>query len=500
MRIIYFDLDCVRKDHLGLYGYNRNTSPNMDHLAQSSVVFENCFVSDAPCLPSRAALFSARPGISNGVISHEFPGCEFRFPGKEGMPNYYPEYTMPMRMLQENDYHTVTFSIFQQRHMAWWFNAGFSEVHNPTRPSAHENASDVNPRVIRWIEKNIADYDDLFLHIHYWDAHTPYHPSVEMIAQVADNPLPDYPDEATIQDHYANFYGPKSARDIMIRRGDQGYKSPHPAMPDQISNREEFKHMLDSYDASIATVDRAIGEIIDALKAANAYEDTIIIISADHGEAVGQMGMYFEHGVAVDGVTNVPLIVHIPGVTDSGTHSEAMVYQYDFMATLLDLLNIQRPERWDAKSFLPALRGEDFTGRPFVVYGCGIFSLQRAIRTPDYALVWIYHPGCSPLDERYLFDIQNDPNQTTNIIDTQPDVVQELESAYLKWWQGWCMGPNAVIDPFVPQTPVFEYFPVEEMRQRLRFLGRDDQLADLEARLAKYRRQKPQAPIAGSLI
>ena len=66
MRIIYFDMDCTRPDHLGVYGYRRETSPVLDELARSSVVFDNCFASDTPCLPSRAALFSCRPGIANG--------------------------------------------------------------------------------------------------------------------------------------------------------------------------------------------------------------------------------------------------------------------------------------------------------------------------------------------------------------------------------------------------------------------------------------------------
>jgi len=122
MRIIYFDMDCTRADHLGVYGYKRDTSPVIDELAERSVVFENCFVSDAPCLPSRAALFSCRPGIANGVVSHEQPGCDFRFPSQQW--SYYPEYTMPMRLLQQHNYHTVTFSIFAQRHSAWWFNSG----------------------------------------------------------------------------------------------------------------------------------------------------------------------------------------------------------------------------------------------------------------------------------------------------------------------------------------------------------------------------------------
>ena len=67
MRIIYFDLDCTRPDHLGAYSYRRETTPAVDELAQSSIVFDNCFDSDTPCLSPRAALFSCHPGTANLV-------------------------------------------------------------------------------------------------------------------------------------------------------------------------------------------------------------------------------------------------------------------------------------------------------------------------------------------------------------------------------------------------------------------------------------------------
>ncbi len=490
MRIIYIDIDSVRYNHLGVYGYQRETTPIIDELAQDAAVFENCFASDTPCLPSRAALFSARPGIANGVISHEWPGCDFRFPARDGMSRYYNDYTMPMRLLQQNGYHTVTFSIFAQRHVAWWFNAGFSEVNNPTQPCSHENTGSINPRVLQWIENHIHEHDDLFMHINYWDAHTMYHPDDECRARVAQHPLPEFPDEALINDHFQNFYGPKSARDIMIRRKPD-YTSPNQYHPDHIANREDFKIMMDSYDGSIATVDQAIGEIIAALKAAGVYEDTAIIISSDHGEAIGQLGMYFEHGVAVDGVAHLPLIVRWPGLTDGGLRSDAMIYQYDFMATIMELLGIEQPPRWDAASFASVLRDEDFAGRPYLVYGCGIFALQRTIRTPDYALVRTFHPGCSPLDDRYLFDMQADPNQSSNIIEARQDVLDHMERLYSEWWHSWCTGPDAVIDPFHIQTPTFSYFPMEDMIERLEYLGRQDQIEDLRQRLSSQRRMRP---------
>ena len=70
MRIVYIDIDTLRPDHLGCYGYHRNTSPNIDALAAEGVRFENCYVSDSPCLPSRAALYSGKCGIRNGAVNH----------------------------------------------------------------------------------------------------------------------------------------------------------------------------------------------------------------------------------------------------------------------------------------------------------------------------------------------------------------------------------------------------------------------------------------------
>ena len=70
MRILYIDIDTLRADHMGCYGYHRDTSPNIDELARQGVCFDNCYASDAPCLPSRTALWSGRFGFHTGVVNH----------------------------------------------------------------------------------------------------------------------------------------------------------------------------------------------------------------------------------------------------------------------------------------------------------------------------------------------------------------------------------------------------------------------------------------------
>ena len=82
MRILIFDLDTLRPDHLSCYGYHRNTSPNIDRIASEGVRFDNYYTPDAPCLPSRAALVTGMPGIHNGAVGHNGTCADLRLEGQ----------------------------------------------------------------------------------------------------------------------------------------------------------------------------------------------------------------------------------------------------------------------------------------------------------------------------------------------------------------------------------------------------------------------------------
>ena len=82
MRILYLDIDTLRPDHLGCYGYHRNTSPNIDKIAHEGIIYTNYYCSDAPCLPSRTALTTSRFGIHTGVVGHGGTAAEIRIEGE----------------------------------------------------------------------------------------------------------------------------------------------------------------------------------------------------------------------------------------------------------------------------------------------------------------------------------------------------------------------------------------------------------------------------------
>ena len=172
MRILYIDVDSLRPDHLGCYGYHRNTSPNIDAIARQAVRFENCYTSDAPCLPSRTAMWSGRTGFHTGVVGH---GGTQAQPYSEGRDRSFRDQfaeTSWMSALASAGIRTVSVSSFAQRHAAWHWYAGYSEIYDPGG-NGEELAHEVAPVAIDWLHRNAAT-DNWFLHVNFWDAHTPY--------------------------------------------------------------------------------------------------------------------------------------------------------------------------------------------------------------------------------------------------------------------------------------------------------------------------------------
>src|SRR5512133_1822846 len=127
MRILYIDIDTLRPDHLGCYGYRRQTSPNIDAIARDAVRFEQCYVSDATCLPSRASIMTGQFGIRNGIVGHGGTAADLRLIGRRREFHYEDERIGFIPAMAQQGIYPVSFSSFAPRHSAWWFNAGFRE-------------------------------------------------------------------------------------------------------------------------------------------------------------------------------------------------------------------------------------------------------------------------------------------------------------------------------------------------------------------------------------
>ncbi|WP_231257991.1 sulfatase-like hydrolase/transferase [Clostridium botulinum] len=144
MKILFLDLDTLRADHLGCYDYHRNTSPNIDSIAEDGVRFNNYYCSDAPCLPSRTALMSGKFGIHTGVVNHGGLAADFRLMGaKRCARDTLAEESLPA-FLRKQGFRTISISPFAERHSSWNFYAGFTEMYN-TGKRGRESAEEITP-------------------------------------------------------------------------------------------------------------------------------------------------------------------------------------------------------------------------------------------------------------------------------------------------------------------------------------------------------------------
>ena len=209
MRFLYIDIDTLRADHLGSYGYHRNTTPNIDAIAAEGVRFENVYASDVPCLPSRTALATGMFGIRNGVVNHGGVAADLRAEGKRrGFIGAVASNSWASKFYWAG-WNTASISSFPFRHSAPWWNNGIMEAMNLMRGFGGERADEVLPSALDWLDRRGAA-DNWFLHLHLWDPHTPYNTPEEYGNPFESDPVPAWHDE-TIRERNWNLAGPHSA-------------------------------------------------------------------------------------------------------------------------------------------------------------------------------------------------------------------------------------------------------------------------------------------------
>jgi arylsulfatase A-like enzyme len=450
MRIVYIDIDTLRPDHLGCYGYHRNTSPAIDRIARDGLRLERCFVSDAPCLPSRSALQHGRFGIHNGAINH---GGRYADPYPEGASRGFqtsPGYRRWVQVIQDAGYHTATVSSFAGRHNSFWFLAGFNEVHDCGKGGS-EIATEVTDRAVRFIHDR-ADEEDWFLHFNIWDPHTPYRTPDDYGNPFAGEPIADWVTEEML-DRHNNTFGTHSANAPL--HSPTG--TPTSREVARIRSLDDYKVWIDGYDTGIRYADDAVGRVCEALESSGIYEDTAIIVSSDHGENQGELNVYGDHQTADLITSRVPMIIKWPGLSpgvDSALH-----YQFDVSASILELLGLEVPGRWDASSFAETLRigapvpgssplesvtsggtsaaggsaARRAAGRSFLVLSQACWSCQRAVLFDSWILIKTYHDGLKDYPELMLFNSEIDPHEQRNLAESEPERVEEGLAILREW-------------------------------------------------------------------
>ncbi|HUJ20218.1 MAG TPA: sulfatase, partial [Bryobacteraceae bacterium] len=425
--IILITLDTVRADHTSLYGYERDTTPNLRRLAAQSTVYTHAISPGDMTLSSHASIFTGlypswhrahfeqgynwgRPldtrhltladilsgkgfdtaamvanylylapgfGLDRGFAYHDssgpsvFLGKTPRFLLRERVRNFLIRFEKP-----------------------WEFDAMF------------RRAEEINRSALAFLEKEKSQGRKFFCFLNYMDAHTPYLPPGRY---------------ATLYPGYdpgidTNRYNDLEEKVLTLRRPISGH---------------ERRHLVSQYDGGIAYMDWALGELVKELKQRGLYDNTLLIVTSDHGEAFGEKAM-MGHALSVyQDMVRVPLLIKYPGESAPELADET-VSLTDLMPTILSVLGYQAPENLQGRSLWKTAPDSEVISESFV-------HPLLSTRTPRFqrsqqaifsgSLKFIR----SSNGERELYDLSRDPNEEHNLFTCRPTDGFELKLVqYLK--------------------------------------------------------------------
>ncbi len=480
MRILLLDLDTLRPDHLGCYGYHRDTSPNIDRIAREGVRFDNYYCSDAPCLPSRAALVTGQHGIRSGIVGHGGTAADLRLEGRErGFGSRASQHSLWM-YLRQRGLRTVSVSPFADRHSAWWFNAGFNETVD-TGHRGMESAEEVTPWALDWIERRARE-ENWLLHINYWDPHTPYRAPAEFGNPFANDPLPAWMTEEILQAH-RSLPGGHGAREVSM--WDDKAPERYPRHMGEVRDMGDFRRMIDGYDCGIRYMDEHIGRLLGALEAAGVLDDTAILVTSDHGENLGELNCYGEHGTSDTITHRIPMIVRWPGCrqghVDAGLH-----YNLDLGPTLADLFGAQPRPEWQGRSYAPALKEGADCGRGYLVLGQCCHGAMRSVRFGPWHYIRVYHDFMHLYPREMLFNVVEDPHEQRDLAAERPEVCDRAARLLLEWHDEMMAGMPDAVDPLWTVMreggPTHSKGALPRYLERLKETGREQHVEALKQR------------------
>ncbi len=432
MRLLYLDIDTLRADHLGCAGYHRDTTPNIDALAADGIRFADVYASDVPCLPSRTALATGTFGIRNGVVNHGGLAADLRPQGRDrGFTSLFAAKAWATQFYAAG-WRTASISSFPFRHSASWWNHGFMEAMNLMRGFGGERADEVLPGALDWLDRN-GRHDDWFLHVHFWDPHTPWDAPADFGEPFAGEPIPAWYTEDVRAAHW-ELPGAHSAQELVgYDRDPYGWGRRFPRQTLAIPDMAAVQHMFDGYDTGVRYADAAVGTIVARLEALGVLEETAILISSDHGEGFGELGVYADHQAADEATCHIPAVLRWPGLTPRTV--EGLLYHLDIGATVVELAGLEVPvDHWDGRSVAGELRaGATSVGRDHLVVSQGAWSCQRSVRWGDHLYASTRHDAFHGWPDEMLFDIETDPHEQHDIAATRPDLVDTGRDLLASW-------------------------------------------------------------------
>jgi len=465
--ILFIVIDTLRADRLGCYGYHRQTSPHIDEIAGQGALFKKVVAPGAWTLPTHASMFSGMYPSRHGAhledfnldddittLAEYFAGRGYYTAGfchngwishTNGFAQGFQSYFQMWKTL------SIRYSAVELLRQIYFRNRYSDD--SDLLAVMNNDAAITNRFILEWIRKNYTQKHPLFLFINYMDVHGPYKPPRTISYPFLDEELL----ERSFNFHPAHFH-------FNYEKYDRTAK-------------ETLSRL---YDGGIHYLDYQLSRLFRELSSQMSLDDTVIIITSDHGESLGENRMIGHDMSLYNTVTSVPLIIRYPERFRPGTVITTPVQTVDIFPTLVDLI---QPE--DLKT-LPEIQGrsllrlEEKASPPFLIseyflpgfwFGswkkavpeidsARIEAFNRRIKSieqGDYKFIW-YSDGASE-----LYQVKDDPYEENNLIDREPNIAAELNARLQEWLRSF--------EHREPAGEGKEPAMDEETRENLRALG-----------------------------
>jgi arylsulfatase A-like enzyme len=392
--VVLVTLDTTRADSLSCLGGRPGNTPNLDALAARSALFTRAYSDSNVTNPSHVSIMSGLRAMDHGVLNQMTP---------------VPEAVQTLsQAFQRAGYATGGFvsSRHVGRDLGW---RGYDEI---PKLGNERTAAETTDLALRWL----AGVDGpFFLWVHYWEPHMLYEPPAELAARY-------YPGDRTAGSgpllKALPFFSLLPRDGVLQWLGDARDPAWAPAM----------------YAAEVNHTDGAVGRLLDAV-AAKAGDRTAIVVTADHGESLGEHGIYYAHTGLYDAQLHVPLIVHWPGA--KAVRSDALVSALDIAPTVTELTGVSLTSgALPGVSLAPTVRGEvdPKLAAPRELIHQNAHNLAVAVRDGGWKLIWPMgsdHPLLSGKPE--LFDLARDPGELEDRAAAEPERVAALRKHVERW-------------------------------------------------------------------
>jgi len=402
LNLVFIVCDALRFDRLHCYGYGKDTSPNIDKLAENGVLFENAFGHINTTAPSFTSILTGRYPWTTGITKHFAPengkACPTEYTRNQNLD---AKFKMLAEILYRNGYNTYS---------SEWLGEWFKRGNIWTMPSTYfEGTYPECDKLVDWALTRISE-KPYFIFLHPWEAHWPPTAPRKYADMFYDKSLGDPEDPAKIAslDPIKQSYFPESWENFR--------KTTAPIT--------SLEYMFSQYDGDVRFMDEQLGRLLDAVG-----DDTLIVLTSDHGENLGDHGLYFVHYGLYDSVIHVPLIFHNADRIGKGV-KHGLVEHVDLVPTILKLLDVKPDEGFDGVDMFD----EGFKGKE------AVYSIEtrtrdaQCVRNEEFKLVAVQSSFAvqwrpvTPIIRYELYNLKNDPKEEVNVAMKNMNKVAEMDA------------------------------------------------------------------------